>query len=382
MHRFLLLLLLSLSAPVFAVSFDCSKASNFAEKEICRDGYLSGVDSILAGEYRKAMAAASDPAALQASQREWLIVRNQCTVQKCLDTTLSDRIKVLQQYVQREKEQASIAEWNQQQAQREAVEAERLRQQQAAQTQAPTNVPAAPVAIAPPVVKAPPAIVPVPSVQRPAQTQTQAAPRVVAQPSTVQGASGPSLWTRFWEGPAWKYALLILGAVTGSAMVLHRRETLTVYLDYTDAVVANVLPFAGFLVFLLLTWLEVPAGIPYAVLGAAVVATVAFSAWTSIQANDSLWKAMVSLVAKVILVVLFYLCVVFLLFSMLSTKYKDETRAQAAARNRRAHREARAALAGLTVGYTFLTHWLCRYGEFSSLSECLGIEGGADVAQG
>jgi uncharacterized protein len=380
MHRFLLLLLLSISTPLFAVSFDCSKASNYAEKEICRDGYLSGVDSILASEYRKAMAATSDQAALQASQREWLSLRNQCTVQKCLDTTLSARIKVLQQYVQREKEQASIAESNRQQAQREAVEAERLRQQQAtqAQTQMQTlpGASAAPVPTASSVTSTQPA----PAMQRSAQAQV--APRAVAQPSAVRNASDPSLWTRFWEGPAWKYALIILGVVTASAMVLHRRETLTVYIDYTDAAVANILPIASYLVFLLLTWLEVPAGIPYAVLVAGVVAAVAFSAWTSIQANDSLWKAMVSLVAKVILVVLFYICVAFLLLSMLSTKYKDETRAQAAARNRRAHREARAALAGLTVGYTFLTHWLCRYGEFSSLSECLGIEAGGDVAQG
>lgn len=50
------------------------------------------------------------------------------------------------------------------------------------------------------------------------------------------------------------------------------------------------------------------------------------------------------------------------------------TAESAATYNRRAHRAASVQIALLASGYTFLTHWLCRYGEFSSLSDCLAYE--------
>ncbi len=46
------LLLALLAGQTVAASFDCSKASSFPEKEICRDGYLSGLDDWLAKSYR------------------------------------------------------------------------------------------------------------------------------------------------------------------------------------------------------------------------------------------------------------------------------------------------------------------------------------------
>ncbi|WP_046071059.1 lysozyme inhibitor LprI family protein [Pseudomonas synxantha] len=71
-----------------AASFDCSKAANFAESSICKDGYLRGVDSILGRAYQKALAETEHPDGLRQSQREWLSVRDQCATQKCLDQTV------------------------------------------------------------------------------------------------------------------------------------------------------------------------------------------------------------------------------------------------------------------------------------------------------
>lgn len=93
-----------------AASFDCSKAANFAESSICNDGYLSGVDSILARSYQKALAETEHPDELRQSQREWLSVRDQCTTQKCLDQTLGARVTFLDSYSRVEKSKAYAAE--------------------------------------------------------------------------------------------------------------------------------------------------------------------------------------------------------------------------------------------------------------------------------
>ncbi|WP_057380204.1 lysozyme inhibitor LprI family protein [Pseudomonas aeruginosa] len=94
------LLLALLAGQTVAASFDCSKASSFPEKEICRDGYLSGLDDWLAKSYRTALEVNPDQyEAVRQSQREWLATRDACTDQKCLDKTIGARIQALDQYV-------------------------------------------------------------------------------------------------------------------------------------------------------------------------------------------------------------------------------------------------------------------------------------------
>ena len=43
-------LLLSLSTSVHSASFDCNKAGNFAEREVCADKTLSSLDEKLSGQ--------------------------------------------------------------------------------------------------------------------------------------------------------------------------------------------------------------------------------------------------------------------------------------------------------------------------------------------
>lgn len=362
-----LLLLVLIAGNALAASFDCSKASNYAEKEICRDGYLSSLDSMLSSEYRRAQEASRDEAALRDSQRQWIVERNQCATQKCLDMSISDRIYALKIYAQTEREQAQIAEYQQQQAELNA--AEEVRQQEAArqaQLRAQQQAEAAARQVASDAPR-----VPQPAAQYQAPS-TSYISQPTAQPVEVRSKT---LWDRFTEGPAWKYTLVVLFSMLGIAMALHRQEVLTVYIDYTDAAVTNILPLAGLVAYGLLSWLEIPSPVPKIVFISAVILAGLFAAYTAFIANDAGWKMLLSFVAKLTMVSVFYFLMAILFGSMLSTKYKDETRAQAEARNRRAHRAATVQIALLASSYTFLTHWLCRYGEFSSLSDCLAYEG-------
>jgi uncharacterized protein len=361
-----LLLLVLIAGNALAASFDCSKASNYAEKEICRDGYLSSLDSMLSSEYRRAQEASQNESALRDSQRLWIVERNQCTNQKCLDASISDRIYALKIYAQTEREQIRAAEFQQQQA--ELIAAEEVRQQEAnsqsqqrAQQQAEAAARQA-------------ASVAQPAPQASMQYQVPST-NYISQPTTQPvEVHSKTLWDRFIDGPAWKYTLVVLFSMLGIAMALHRQEVLTVYIDYTDAVVTNALPLAGLVAYGLLSWLEIPSPVPKIVFISAVILAGLFAAYTAFIANDAGWKMLLSFVAKVTMVSVFYLLMAILFGSMLSTKYKDETRAQAEARNRRAHRAATVQIALLASGYTFLTHWLCRNGEFSSLSDCFAYD--------
>ena len=354
--RCVIFLLLSVvTSGTMAVSLDYSQASNYAEREICRDGFLAGVNDRLERTYWEAMELSEDKQALQRSQRRWIDLRDTCTDQKCLDDMFSQRHQVLLQYVREAKERERTAAWEEQEAQRQAryarEQAERDAEHARRDAERRERVHASMVAAT-------------------MASQQSAAPQL--QPSTAPAAS-KSLWERFTDGPVWKYTLLLLLGVLATAVSLHRSGELTLYIDYTDAIVTNLLPLAGLVAWGLLSWLDFPAFIPTFIAIAAVLLALVFALITSWRANNAGWKVMVSFLGKITLVGIFYVLIAVLLASMLSTKYKDETRAQAAARNRRNHRAARVQIAGLTAGYTFLTRWLCRNSEFSSISECLAF---------
>src|SRR5262245_36327802 len=74
-----------------AASFDFAKASSFVEKAICSDKQLSGMDDQLARLY-KAARATGDNAALEAEQKPWLSLRDQCADAACLKKAYADRI--------------------------------------------------------------------------------------------------------------------------------------------------------------------------------------------------------------------------------------------------------------------------------------------------
>lgn len=358
--RALGLLLAVLSANSLAASFDCSKAASFAEVSICKDGYLSSVDSILGRAYSKALEATADPQALRQSQREWLATRDACTTQKCLDTTLGARVTYLDNYASNEKSNAYNAQQQQRAAQHQAEEAERERvaeharataqaaQRAAPQPQASAPAPATPAVYAPSVR---------PAVQAPAP-----------QPEK-------SAWKKFIDGPAWKYACLMVLLLSCWTLWRHHQGSTTLYNDYTDAAISNGIPLSGLIIAGLCKWLELPGELAWIVAASGLVLAVAYVVYASVRVNQGGLNITLAIITKLFFISVFYAVIGMLVASLfVGTKYKGESQARANARNRREKKQTMAQIAALSAGYTALTIWLCRRPHFTSLSECLDFD--------
>ena len=79
-------------------SFDCAKASNFAEKMICSNLLLGQLDGILSQNYRGIFAANIGDGGrddLKKTQKEWLLERNKCSDIQCLIDSYSNRIEII-----------------------------------------------------------------------------------------------------------------------------------------------------------------------------------------------------------------------------------------------------------------------------------------------
>lgn len=82
-------------------SFDCSKASIYSEKAICRDSLLGKLDGALSENYKHILAANIGEGArndLRATQRTWLSERNKCTNSECLVAVYRKRIDEVCEY--------------------------------------------------------------------------------------------------------------------------------------------------------------------------------------------------------------------------------------------------------------------------------------------
>lgn len=355
--RIVLLGFLSFSTAGFAASFDCTKATTFAEKEICRDGYLSSMDKILASEYKKAMNSADDKQALQISQRAWLEARDACTIQKCIDKSMSERIAVLTNYPRQLNRAAAVIA------------------PPAATASAPRYLPSARADIREPEAASSDQLAQAPRLSSPSSrpvTKSNAySKELSSQGPQAMKAQGKT--SGFWDSPLWKYIALGLLCIVGASMALHHQGQLSIYTNYTDAVITNALPLTAGAAYLVMTWLELPDVLTIAMVVGVSIVWITFSAFSASVINNSAWKVLFALISKLILVSIFYIVAFALIASLVSTKYKDETRAQAAARNRRGNRETVAYLAGFATGYSFMTKWLCRDGRFTSVAECLGM---------
>lgn len=375
------LLLAVLASHATAASFDCSKASNYAEKEICRDGFLSGRDEYLAKLYKEALTAIPESQdAIRQKQREWLQKRNLCQTQKCLDDALSDRIVELERAPQEalslrmeaqrqvELEQQRQAELEREAAAKVAYEArvEEERQQSLAQQQAQAAI----------------------VQQQQAAQQTSpisAAPYTAASayPQSKPVYSAPQLtrWQQFKNSPAWKYMLLIGAILTAWAMWRHHAGVTVIYNDYSDAAITNLLPSAGILFGGVVKWLELPHEIAIVAGLTGFLLALIFAVFASVRTNEGALSITLSMVAKITLVSVFYAVIAMLVASLfVNTKYKGESQARANSRNRREKKETMAKIVALASAYTVLTAWLCRRPEFTSLSECLEFDLSADPA--
>jgi len=94
----------------YSASFNCAKASTWAEKAICSDPQLSNLDGLLMDSYNKALSGESHGDALKTTQREWLkSVRNECKDAACLKQTYTSRIAELKKIVETDPKSFSIS---------------------------------------------------------------------------------------------------------------------------------------------------------------------------------------------------------------------------------------------------------------------------------
>lgn len=94
----LLASLLGLTIPVYAASFDCTRAKSKVEKSICSDPELSSQDEILALAYKEALKTHPVPAYVKARQREWVRLNQYCDTSRfaeCLKNNYRSRISHL-----------------------------------------------------------------------------------------------------------------------------------------------------------------------------------------------------------------------------------------------------------------------------------------------
>lgn len=85
------------STGVNAASFDCSKASNAVEREVCNNEELSTLDEKLSKAYKAAINQSTQQDAVKATQRLWIKERNQCASDAmCLKNAYISRINALE----------------------------------------------------------------------------------------------------------------------------------------------------------------------------------------------------------------------------------------------------------------------------------------------
>lgn len=86
--------LLALLSTSQAASFDCKKASNTVERNICSSSELTMLDVELSKEYKKAFASASNKEDIKQAQRKWITTtRNSCVDDACIQTAYIARLK-------------------------------------------------------------------------------------------------------------------------------------------------------------------------------------------------------------------------------------------------------------------------------------------------
>lgn len=293
-----------------ATSFDCKKASTFAEVTICTDGTLSRLDEQMNSEYVRALDQAGNKAKVRQDQRNWLQRRDNCTTQSCLSTSIAERVKALK---------GPVA----QQAQPTAdFDIKRIEQSMSARAPAPAPV-------------------------------TDAAPQVseMAKPAPSSGNAQDDKGFLVL-----KVAVFVLVLVLLICIWLHRRGSMTIYQDYTDALWTSLTPILGFGAYWVFSvWLEIPRN--YSFYAACVLAGL-MSLQVIVQTyrnNGISLFFLLSLFAKIALLSLYFLMMAFLLFG--------------GVRNKREARSRRGWAVVATTIFAFLSGWMCRNRHFSSIDD-------------
>lgn len=95
-------------ASVYSASFDCKKASNFAEHEVCADKELSKLDDKLSALYKKVKTAKGN---WREGQLTWLKERNSCKTKPCLLIAYQTRVLFFESALANSKPKTLAAEF-------------------------------------------------------------------------------------------------------------------------------------------------------------------------------------------------------------------------------------------------------------------------------
>lgn len=70
----------------YKVSFDCKKASNFAERTVCSSATVGQLDGLLGATFRSRQAPefGTDRNIMKKQQRDWILSRNECKDEACI----------------------------------------------------------------------------------------------------------------------------------------------------------------------------------------------------------------------------------------------------------------------------------------------------------
>ncbi|MFJ2456547.1 hypothetical protein ACIOWK_33420 [Pseudomonas protegens] len=128
--------------------------------------------------------------------------------------------------------------------------------------------------------------------QSPSQIPQYQPPQQVAQASTATSSSPSyrtpekSLWQQLKFSPAWKYMLLAGALLTAWAMWMHHQGQATIYNDYTDAAITNLLPAAGVVLTFLMNWLELPRQLAMVAGLTGFILAFMFAVYASVRTNQ------------------------------------------------------------------------------------------------
>lgn len=311
-----------LSVLSHATSFDCAKASAFAEIQICKNTQLQVQDERINSAYVKALASTQDKPSIRSGQRTWLKTRDQCTTVDCVADAMDSRLAVLNASPKRQEPQRPLAKpvsaptTSTQQTKSEAVPAPRLTQE------LPSDISKA-------------------SVGQGRETQSGA-----SKPSTED----PHAWRPF------KVGLLVMGLLLIVCIWLHSRGTMVIYSCYTDALWTTMTPFlACATYFTARSWLELStqtAQISAAVVFGLMLLQVIIQTF---RHNGFSVFFLLAIYAKFLLFTVYFLCMAVLIFGGANT-----------AAQRRKQRNL--ALGG-SVLFALLTGWMTKTRSFSHIDD-------------
>lgn len=311
-----------LSVLSHATSFDCAKASTFAEIQICKSAQLQLQDERINSAYVKALGSSGDKVSIRTDQRTWLKTRDQCTTADCVSDAMESRLSVLNHSTRGQEPTRPPAKLiatqatTVQQTKSEPVPGPRLSQEQSSE----------------------------------ASKASASQGKGTTSGATAQSPQDPHAWRPV------KIALLVMGLLLIVCIWLHSRGSMVIYSCFTDAAWTTATPFLACATFFTArSWLELStqtAQISAAVVFGLMLLQVIIQTF---RHNGFSVFFLLALYAKLLLFTVYFVCMAALIFGGAKTVAQ--------------RRKQRNLALGGTVLFALLTGWMTRTRSFSHIDD-------------